>query len=393
TNFWTEIQNLEEEKNAIRTALLGHLNVFGKMLTQYANRIESTNLPTNFHYQPEVQQELRESSAEFNTMRIENQDYHENYSRLLNNNIDIITNITDDYLQEAVEFMVRKVGSGILKVDNVNLEEIFEKYHDECKSGFDLCHNDIMDLRPTSQLTKIIPEATWEKFILDSYPNHKILEKWEELIQKNSEDLVIKDTLYNILSPYVEAFKAPFNIIKSGDLKEKQYSSQFMNSILKNTLNTICSIDWRILEVPIRSSKYRCNSNIDLFVNTVLSAKRTDGLTRQWQIQKETFVYKQTGGPDVDDVTNFYVHDYKLVRTMHDILNQRIILQLNDGVKDCNNLANFGALGISFMKENTRIESRAEQKMKLLSKRKIHTVMLNLPTPNRTKKQTRRQKN
>lgn len=40
-----------------------------------------------------------------------------------------------------------------------------------------------MDLRPTSQLTKIIPEVTWEKFILDTYPNHNISEEWEELIQ------------------------------------------------------------------------------------------------------------------------------------------------------------------------------------------------------------------
>ncbi len=40
-----------------------------------------------------------------------------------------------------------------------------------------------MDLRPTSQLTKIIPEVTWEKFVLDTYPNHKISEKWKELIQ------------------------------------------------------------------------------------------------------------------------------------------------------------------------------------------------------------------
>lgn len=80
-----------------------------------------------------------------------------------------------------------------LEVDNINLEEIFEKYRDECESIFEwvksspkiiwtcfihcfiisLCHSDITDLRPTSQLTKIIPEVTWEKFILDTYPNHK----------------------------------------------------------------------------------------------------------------------------------------------------------------------------------------------------------------------------
>ncbi|CAI2178246.1 10189_t:CDS:2 [Funneliformis geosporum] len=100
-------------------------------LTQYSNKIESTNLPTNFHHQREVQQELPESDAEFNTMRTEIQDYHED------NSIDIVTNVTDDYLQEAVESMVGKVRSGILKVDNVNLEEIFEKYRDESESRFE----------------------------------------------------------------------------------------------------------------------------------------------------------------------------------------------------------------------------------------------------------------
>ncbi|CAB5376703.1 unnamed protein product [Rhizophagus irregularis] len=41
--------------------LIGHLSIFGKTLTQYANGIESTNLPTNFHLQLEVQQELPKS--------------------------------------------------------------------------------------------------------------------------------------------------------------------------------------------------------------------------------------------------------------------------------------------------------------------------------------------
>jgi len=30
TSFWNEINRLEEEETAIRTASLGHLNIFGK---------------------------------------------------------------------------------------------------------------------------------------------------------------------------------------------------------------------------------------------------------------------------------------------------------------------------------------------------------------------------
>ena len=44
----------------------------------------------------------------------------------------------------------------------------------------------------------------------------------------------------------IEAFKAPVNILKSGDLEENQYNSQFVNPILKNTLNAICNMDWRM---------------------------------------------------------------------------------------------------------------------------------------------------
>ena len=99
------------------------------------------------------------------------------------------------------------------------------------------------------------------------------------------------------------------------------------------------------LEVPIRSSKYRHNSNINPFIDKILSVRHADGLARLWQSQEETFVYEQTGSPNVDDITDFYVHDYRLVRTMRDVLNQRIILWLNDGIKNYNNLASFGALG------------------------------------------------
>ncbi|RHZ50097.1 hypothetical protein Glove_505g39 [Diversispora epigaea] len=51
TNFWKEVQKSDEEKNAIRSASLGHLNIFGKTLTQYANEQEGLieNISTNYH--------------------------------------------------------------------------------------------------------------------------------------------------------------------------------------------------------------------------------------------------------------------------------------------------------------------------------------------------------
>ncbi|CAG8595504.1 5763_t:CDS:2, partial [Paraglomus occultum] len=377
----------------------------------------------------------------------ESQDYQKvqkdlNYKETFDDNGDIITDGTSDadsYLRKAVESMVGNMESDAVTVDDFDLEEVFEKYCDECENVFD----DIMDLRPTSQLTKIIPEVTWEKFILDTYPDYKIPEngknqykpkdtfaEWEKTWRglfdekESNEDLVIKDVLHNILSPYIEAFKAPFNILKSSDLEEKQYSAQFVIPVLKNTLKAVCDVDWRVLEVPIRSSKYRRNSNINPFIDKILSAKRADGLARLWRSQEEIFIYEQTGPPDVDDITDFYIHDYKLVRTMRDVLNQRIILRLHNGIKDYNNLASFGALGhrdevsllwctihpksyclreygcfripaiwqdlpllseaiisclkyFSFMKNSiTKIEPHIEQKLKLLAKRKGYAELI-----------------
>src|SRR6266496_5072086 len=99
------------------------------------------------------------------------------------------------------------------------------------------------------------------------------------------------------------------------------------------------------LEVPVESSKHRRNANINPIIDTVLEAKRADGLARLWQSHEEVFIYEQTGPPDFDDVTQLFIHDYKLVRTMRDVLNQRIILRLIDGISDNKDLASFGAFG------------------------------------------------
>ncbi|PKY13967.1 hypothetical protein RhiirB3_175427 [Rhizophagus irregularis] len=122
---------------------------------------------------------------------------------------------------------------------------------------------------------------------------------------------------------------------------------------------------------------------------------------------------------------------------MRDVLNQRIILHLRDGISDHKDLASFGAFGhrtevslfwctmhqksyclqeygsfqipaiwqdlpvlaeaiitclkfFSFMKENVeKVKLYTDQKNKLFAKRKVHIVKENPPTPNRPKKQKR----
>ncbi|CAG8629809.1 12175_t:CDS:2, partial [Ambispora gerdemannii] len=285
------------------------------------------------------------------------------------NKQDVITNDSDNDLREVTESMVGKVERTPLIVDDIDLEEIFINYRDECENIFDLCHSDIMDMRPTSRFTNEITEESWDKCVLETYPKHKIPEEWEKFIQEffkpkdnleewkkawrglyngkeideNKKDLV--DAIYNILGTFIEAFEAPVNILKSGDLEENQYNAQFVSPVLKNALKTICSVDWRILEVPVESSKSRRNADINPFIDKVLASKRADGLARLWENHEEIFVYEQTGPPNFDDVTEFHIHDYKLVRTMRDVLNQRIIFRLKGGMYDHKELASFGALG------------------------------------------------
>ncbi|CAG8438370.1 14008_t:CDS:10 [Ambispora leptoticha] len=347
-------------------------------------------------------------------------------------------------LREASESMVGKVERTPLIVDDIDLEKIFKDYCDECRNNFD----DIMDMRPTSRFTDEISEEYWDKFVLGTYPRHNISEEWENFIQEffkprdsleewkkawrglyekidgNKKDLV--NVIYNILGPYIKAFEAPFNILRSGDLRENQYNAQFISPILENTMNTVCSIDWRILEIPVESSKARRN--------TVLEAKCADGLARLWQSHEEVFLYEQTGPPNFDDITQFHIHDYKLIRTMRDVLNQRIFLRLKNGIYDHKDLASFSAFGnrsevslfwltihqksyclreygtfkipstwqelpvlseaiitclkfFSFMKENIEVKnSYIEQNQKLLAKRRVHSVKQNQSSPNRPKK-------
>ncbi|CAG8551246.1 14946_t:CDS:10 [Cetraspora pellucida] len=377
----------------------------------------------------------------------ENQDLDQNHDdRVDDENVNFILQfcVPDDDSQKVAESMIGKVERTALIIDDVNLEETFECYCNECENIFD----DIMDLRPGSKFTEKISEAIWENFISNTYPEYKLPKKWEEIINevfkpKDSllewikcwrglyvisgenecdEDLYIKDTIYNILAPYIKAFKAPYNILKSGDLEENQFNAQFVNPIFNNTLDAICNVDWRILEVPIESSKHRRNTNLNPIIDKVLSAKRADGLARLWISREEVFIYEQVGPPDYNDLTELYLHDYKLIRTMRDILNQRIIFRLTDGTSDNKDLASFGALGYrtdvslfwltinqkaycvrefgsfrvpllwedlpSFVKENT--EKRKlfiDPKQKLLAKRKVHTITPNPPTPDRSKKQ------
>ena len=78
----------------------------------------------------------------------ESQDYQEvqkglNYKETFDDNGDIITDGTSDaddadsYLRKAVESMAGNVESDALTMGDFDLEEVFEKYCDECENEFE----------------------------------------------------------------------------------------------------------------------------------------------------------------------------------------------------------------------------------------------------------------
>jgi hypothetical protein len=58
------------------------------------------------------------------------------------------------------------------------------------------------------------------------------------------------------------------------------------------------------------------NANINPFIDRVLTSKRADGLAHLWEDHKDVFIYEQTEPPNFDDITEFHVYDYKLVRAV-----------------------------------------------------------------------------
>ncbi|RIA92141.1 hypothetical protein C1645_736605 [Glomus cerebriforme] len=258
--------------------------------------------------------------------------------------------------REATESMVGRVERMALIVDGVNLEEIFEEYCSECENNFDLCHSDIMDLRPISQFMEKLPEAIWKKFVTNTYPEYEISGEWEKFIKDFFKP---KETL----EKWIEAWRGLYAIPEISD-KDKSNGK---------------------LEVPVESSKHRRNSNINPIFDKVLEAKRADGLARLWQSNEEVLIYEQTGPTDFDDFTQLFIHEYKLARTMRDVLNQRIILRLKDGIPDHKDLASF----VLYEKKYRKGKLHTDQKNKLFAKRKVNTVKQNPPTPNRPKKQKR----
>ncbi|CAG8626258.1 5807_t:CDS:2, partial [Cetraspora pellucida] len=119
TNFWKEVKRLEEKENTVHFASLGHLNIFEKSVRRKNYNISIASL----------------------LQKLENQNYYKeqkksDYNKLLVDNNDTITNGTNNYLQKAVESMIGKVESNVLKIDDVNLEKIFENYHSECNNEF-----------------------------------------------------------------------------------------------------------------------------------------------------------------------------------------------------------------------------------------------------------------
>ncbi|CAG8711117.1 7213_t:CDS:2, partial [Funneliformis caledonium] len=159
-------------------------------------------------------------------------------------------------------------------------------YQEEVNSSKEELANDsgnVLREASESMVGKIERILLTSEFVLNTYSEHN-LPRTRKVSYKNSSSQ--KSTKFTktwqmqstIFLHYTS--EASCNILKSGDLRENQYNAQFVSPILKNTLKVICNIDWRILKVPVESSKDRCNANLNPIIDKVLEAKYADELAR-----------------------------------------------------------------------------------------------------------------
>ncbi|CAG8573744.1 16168_t:CDS:10 [Acaulospora colombiana] len=252
-----------------------------------------------------------------------------------------LANDSRNYLREPPESMAKKVERIPLTVNDIDFEKIFIDYRDKLEDIFD----DIMDMRPTSRFANEISEESWVEFVTSTYPEHDLPEDWEGFIL---EFFKPKDSLGEWIKGWRELLSPKIN----------------GNKIPKDLADAIHNILTPYLEVPVQSSKYRLNANINPITDEVLEAECTDGLARLWPSREEVFLYEQTGPPNFDDIKQLYIHDHKLIRLMKDVLNQR-----------------------SFMKESVEVKRpHVEPKQMLLIRRLISMEMLDRSTTDEPKK-------
>ena len=129
----------DAELNSMRTGMFG-LNDY------YCYKVVITK---NVVYVTENRNNLQVASSSAVTQArsgtLESQDHQKvqkdlNYKETFDDNGDIITDGTSDadsYLRKAVESMVGNIENDALTVDDLDLEEVFEKYCDECENEFE----------------------------------------------------------------------------------------------------------------------------------------------------------------------------------------------------------------------------------------------------------------
>ncbi|GBC23166.2 hypothetical protein GLOIN_2v1763995 [Rhizophagus irregularis DAOM 181602=DAOM 197198] len=138
---------------------------------------------------------------------------------------EITVRYSENDLREATDSIVGKVERIPLMVDNIDLEEIFIDYCDRCETsliyGGKILYNNFSSRRIVYKIGKTLGVDFTNEI------NENDIDDKKEI----DEDLL--DVVHNILGLYIEAFEAPYNVLKSRDLEEKQFSAQFISPILK----------------------------------------------------------------------------------------------------------------------------------------------------------------
>ncbi|POG80750.1 hypothetical protein GLOIN_2v1763995 [Rhizophagus irregularis DAOM 181602=DAOM 197198] len=147
---------------------------------------------------------------------------------------EITVRYSENDLREATDSIVGKVERIPLMVDNIDLEEIFIDYCDRCETSLSMPKSE--SLKKVGCLSSLLICPSMTKKQKDSLQDWK--DAWHDK-KEIDEDLL--DVVHNILGLYIEAFEAPYNVLKSRDLEEKQFSAQFISPILKKYTQVLTS--------------------------------------------------------------------------------------------------------------------------------------------------------
>ncbi|CAG8657583.1 5342_t:CDS:10, partial [Acaulospora colombiana] len=272
------------------------------------------------------------------------------------------------------------INENILRMSAMSLAKLDESRNSQKNNPYSSTIDDVMDIRGESGFAKFLSvddyikllskkpkrrvelPGGWRNVVEEYYKETtengsvKSISDWiritEELgIVKEEDDgelIKLKKYLNRVMLPLIESFSKQAPDISAPDSSEHHYWSEFGHRFFSRALQEFVDLDWRVMEVPVQSSRYRKNYGYNHIIDTVVDGKYADLLARMRKTGEEIFVGEQAGPPTRCDLAKLATDSFKLYREMRDCLNVRILRAMGKGDVNYNNRSVFGILGFLF---------------------------------------------